>query len=146
MAPTLQRLPDWKPRLIKMINDRSGAEFIPGRTDCVSLAASAVQAVTGVWPRPIEWHNADQARERFDRLGFEDAFGVNHILGEPLTDPKLLRFGDIARLPARFSGMRELPPMETYSVYVGDGCLLAPGRKSLVAVRAELACKVWHVG
>ena len=137
-----QRLPDWKPRLISMLNSRRAKPFEVGQTDCTCFAVSVVEALTGVRPFDITHRTAQEGLELIKRHGYERAFGVNHLLGDPSADWRRLQFGDLARLPPNIS---ETWKVETYGVYVGQGRLLVPGEKQLDLHAASLACKIWNV-
>jgi hypothetical protein len=139
----LKRLSDWKSRLIRVINSQARKPFEVGQTDCVCLMIKAVEALTGKQPIEKTWRNADHALGLLKDYGYENIYGINHIFGEPLTNWKLLRYGDIARLPPELA---ETWKAETYGICVGNGKLIVPGEKHLNIVPAKFACKVWRIG
>jgi hypothetical protein len=46
----MDRLPDWKPRLIAWLASIAGTPFEPGKHDCALFVAGAIEAMTGEDP------------------------------------------------------------------------------------------------
>jgi hypothetical protein len=120
----IQRLSDWPERLADFIESRRHAAFEWGRNDCVTFAADALQAMTGVDVLAQlrgQWSEQDQALAIASRLhGLPMA--ARRLLGRPLPSAAMAPRGAVV-----CARMGALPIMGVLT----DGRWCAPGADGL---------------
>lgn len=140
-AVELTRLPDWKPRLARLVNDWRGLPYRYGETDCGCFMLAAVEAVTGVdllpgVERPRHWI---AAAKFFIARGWDD--GVEDMMaalvGAGSEEVYGLLSGDVVSYEE--GGDLHL------AVRVGDTAL-TPSIVGLRSVPSERWRKAWRIG
>jgi hypothetical protein len=99
--PALQRVPDWRPRLVAWLAEVARKPFRPGEHDCALFAAGAIATMTGTDP-------AAKYRGRYTtvpgglrilrRDGFADHVALVTGLLEEIP-PLMAQVGDLAVVP-----------------------------------------------
>ena len=134
------RLVGWEIALAELVFARHSVPFTWGTNDCVTFAADAMAAVTGIDPiAPIRgtWHDrasADAALTAF--CGFASAERAMEVVAEQLALPRvpatLARRGDVVAI----DGM--------LAVVTGAGAA-APGRRGLVFDTPPADAAAWRI-
>ena len=135
----LTRLPDWQPRLAKLVNERRSVPYAYGSNDCWCFAQAAINAVTGKTLRPdIAPKTWLAAAKVLISNGWESVEAMmTELLGPPMDDPKTSQPGDIVSF--------ELLGSEHLAVRAGDTAL-TPGRDRLEMIAVTEWRKAWRVG
>lgn len=141
----MERLPDWKPRLVAFLQRQAELRRPGDELDCALFAAAAVNAMTGV-DLAMPWRGYGSIEEGMEALraaGFTDHVALAASLleeirtgdGEPW--PAAAQPGDVAVVPVE--GGRSLGIVQGQAIYVvGRG-----GRLSAVPLtRATRAFRV----
>lgn len=122
------------PALLAIIERRAAIRFAWYRgRDCVSFAARAVKAQTGVDPRGnLRWSNLEQARAVVDQEG-----GIEAAMDRRFdrVAPALARRGDIAAVPGEPFGIRLM--------VVEGAMLISPGDTGLCRLHRQHMIMAW---
>lgn len=145
MSAPYRRQPHWEAHLARLVAERERTPFAFGAADCVTFAADAVQAMTGVDPiAEIRggWSSAAEAQAAMDRFAGRPA-SVDDVIaimaqrqGWPEVAPPLAGRGDLALLACH--GAHAL------GVVTGERAM-HPGLRGLVATPMHQALRAWVI-
>ncbi len=130
-----RRLPDWPTRLDRYVCAMRDVPFAWGVNDCVSFAAGAVEAMTGVRPALPTWSDARDAMRELEERGGIAAATDDVLQRAPST--RFARRGDIVSVD---NGDRQW-----LAVCIG-GMWCAPGKAGLEFGPMNAARAAWMVG
>lgn len=133
---TMRRLPHWPDRLDAYVESRRLMPFDWGANDCVTFAAGAVAAITGVTVLTPTWTTAMEAARALEEAGGM-AEAVASVLGRPSQNWKEARRGDVV--------MAEQDGRNVMMVCVGAQ-LCGPGLDRLGFHPITTGRLVWRVG
>ncbi len=147
----LDRLPDWRRRLLAYLEARRSQQFAYGTNDCVAFVRGAIEAMTGADPCPdLRW--TDQASaERLLALGLETT--VSRYLGAPVPLRLVGRGGVVLLRHGRGLGLKigttACVPGE-YLDHVADGddearVVYSIRREGLVFLPMKRFSRGWNV-
>lgn len=148
----LKRLHDWPTRLAAHFDAHRETVCVWGENDCFSLANDAVLAMTGIDPMAPGrgcYRTPIGAMRILRRHGIRDIPGYwTHILGDPLTTPKLAGRGDIAILdPAALSDADDVSiPVSAVVTLDGRHVAYLDGRGGLRFTPVSSAATAWRLG
>lgn len=134
------RLPMWEGNLAALVMERLRTPFAWGRNDCVTFAADAVQAMTGIDPIASirgTWHDEVSARRALGHFcGATDTVQAMTIMAQrmawPVVSSLLARRGDIVVIGGRLA------------VLIGNGAA-TPGNQGLVVEQPEPGALAWSI-
>lgn len=102
----LQRVSDWRSRLVAVVHEWENRPFVWGETDCACFAAECVRAVTGADPLGTLRGNYNSRLSAFARLRFRGHSSISEAthaalsgLGCTEIPPRFAMVGDIAATP-----------------------------------------------
>lgn len=138
-ALMLQRFEDWPRRLAEWETARRDVPFAWGTNDCVTSAASAVEAMTGVDPiaHLPAWRSVEEAAVALRQYGGV-AGAVSSLFEE--VGVTMVQRGDIVLIP----GIATEAGDETIAVVLGGLCA-APGRHGFSFQPVRQALRAWKV-
>ena len=94
----VERLPDWEPRLVTLLEGAAARPFVLGEWDCALFAAACIEAVTGIDGGATfrgRYKTAIGYQRVLRRAGFADLFTpFDALLGERVS-PLFCGRGDI---------------------------------------------------
>lgn len=140
MIVKLERLPDWKPRLIELVNARASIPYEYGTNDCWLFVRSAVQTITGtlLFPEMRPYKGMiGAARLLIDNGWATPEDGITELVGEPIAAADT-RPGDIVSY--------ELCKEFHLAMRVTEEDVVSPNTKGLVIVEPNSWRKGWKVG
>jgi hypothetical protein len=140
-APT-DRVDDWPEALADFVEERRATPFAWGSNDCVTHAADAVLAMTGVdvlGELRGSWSTESAALALLDGLGGMQA-AVTAALGQPLANVAYFSRGDVALI------VEPTDPPRTYLAVVLGPDLVAPGSRQARRLPWSWVGVVWPVG
>lgn len=135
----LHRLPDWPTRLDNFLRARATVPFAWGANDCVTFAAHAVLAITGVDPlhdHRGKWASGSQARAYLDTSLADAAARTLALFAAQQIPIAFARRGDVGLTAGNVCG-------DTFCVRIADRWV-GPGEDGMVTV--EPPRLAWAIG
>lgn len=133
----MTRLQDWQVRYAQFTASRAHTPFCWGTNDCVTFAADAVYALTGVDLAPPHLRLHRTTREATEAIKLHGGMGgiATGALGQSVS-PLMAGVGDVVLIQA---GRRE------HLAICNGLTALAPAKQGLANVSMELAVRAWKV-
>jgi hypothetical protein len=132
-----RRLTGWPERLAGYAAASASTPFAWGSHDCVTFAAGAVEATTGIRPAMPAWVSVRSAMRQLKQAGGLVA-AVESVGLEPLARPQLAARGDVVLVD------HEDAPQPFLAVCLGH-VWAAPGSDGLVYGPMSVASRGWKV-
>lgn len=139
----MTRLPDWQDRLTRFLAGRARSPFQPGRHDCATFAAGAVEAMTGV-DLAAGWRGTygdlGEGLAALEAAGIGDHLALVSSLLPEIAAAEA-RPGDIAALRIGQANLETLAVVQGAMAYVP-----VEGAAGFILLPMRLATRAWRVG
>lgn len=145
----MPRLRGWELRLVEVIEDHGAAPFVWGKSDCLTLCADVVLALTGEDPMQLYRGSYSSAAEARRLLGSEGFADVGEALAAQFEEvaPAMARRGDIGIVETQV-GSRTVPGsvVVTGANIVGKSAPARGSRIGMTTLDRDRLVKAYRVG